>query len=184
MDIATGDASPIIYIHSSVDFAELTAFYRIADICLITSRRDGMNLVAEEFVACQKDRYGVLVLSEFVGAATFMSKGSIIFNPSSLQRMSDSIYRAATMSLEEKKRMHLELEKFVTTNTRYVFESRGHADEQCQMGRGIPHLPRAACRDELILRKVLKQSRLYLVLENNRYISRCDEKVILLVSRI
>lgn len=38
MDIATGDASPIIYIHSSVDFAELTAFYRIADICLITSR--------------------------------------------------------------------------------------------------------------------------------------------------
>lgn len=79
-----------------------------------------MNLVAAEYVACQKDRYGVLVLSELAGAAAFMGTGSITFNPSSAQQLSDSIYKAATMDVEEKKKRYLELEEFVTTNTRYV----------------------------------------------------------------
>lgn len=79
-----------------------------------------MNLVAAEYVACQKDRYGVLVLSEFAGAAAFMGTGSITFNPSSAQQLSDSIYQAATMDVEEKKKRYLELEEFVATNTRYV----------------------------------------------------------------
>lgn len=79
-----------------------------------------MNLVAAEYVACQKDRYGVLVLSELAGAAAFMGTGSITFNPSSAQQLSDSIYQAAMMDVEEKKKRYLELEEFVTTNTRYV----------------------------------------------------------------
>ncbi|KAL4900098.1 hypothetical protein BDW74DRAFT_103578 [Aspergillus multicolor] len=117
---STPDGSPIIYLHHSVPFTDLTALYRIADICLITSRRDGMNLVAAEYVACQKDRYGVLVLSELAGAAAFMSKGSITFNPSSAQQLADAIYQAATMSQAEKKRGYEQLEEFVLTNTRYV----------------------------------------------------------------
>ncbi|KAL4918753.1 glycosyl transferase [Aspergillus aurantiobrunneus] len=83
--------------------------------------RDGMNLVAAEYVACQKNRYGVLVLSEVAGAATFMGAGSITFNPSSAQQLSDSIYKAATMSLGEKEKRYLHLEEFITTNTRYFF---------------------------------------------------------------
>ncbi|KAL4913094.1 glycosyl transferase [Aspergillus aurantiobrunneus] len=114
---STPDGAPIVYLHHSVPFSDLTALYRIADICLITSRRDGMNLVAAEYVACQKDRYGVLVLSELAGAAAFMSTGSITFNPSSAQQLSDSVYKAAMMSREEKKKMYLELEEFITTNT-------------------------------------------------------------------
>ncbi|KAL4785973.1 glycosyl transferase [Aspergillus varians] len=114
---STPDGTPIVYLHHSVPFTDLTALYRIADICLITSQRDGMNLVAAEYVACQKDRYGVLVLSELAGAAAFMGEGSITFNPSSAQQMSDSIYKAATMSVEEKKKGYLQLEEFVTTNT-------------------------------------------------------------------
>lgn len=114
---STPDGSPIVYLHHSVPFNDLAALYRIADICLITSRRDGMNLVAAEYVACQKDRYGVLVLSELAGAAAFMGTGSITFNPSSAQQLSDSIYKAATMDVEEKKKRYLELEEFVTTNT-------------------------------------------------------------------
>lgn len=78
-----------------------------------------MNLVAAEYVACQRGRYGVLVLSEFAGAASFMGPGSITFNPSSAQQLSDSVYKAATMSREVKEKMHLALEEFVTTNTRY-----------------------------------------------------------------
>ncbi|OJJ52250.1 hypothetical protein ASPSYDRAFT_164986 [Aspergillus sydowii CBS 593.65] len=116
---STPDGAPILYIHHSVPFTDLTALYRIADICLITSRRDGMNLVAAEYVACQRGRYGVLVLSEFAGAATFMGPGSITFNPSSAQQLSDSVNKAATMSREEKQKMHLELEEFVNMNTRY-----------------------------------------------------------------
>ncbi|KAL4748769.1 hypothetical protein BDW72DRAFT_179773 [Aspergillus terricola var. indicus] len=117
---STPDGSPIIYLHHSVPFTDLTALYRIADVCLITSRRDGMNLVAAEYVACQKDRYGVLVLSELAGTAAFMSKGSITFNPSSAQQLADAIYKAATMTPEEKKRGYLQLEEFVTNNTRYA----------------------------------------------------------------
>ncbi|KAL4875402.1 glycosyl transferase [Aspergillus karnatakaensis] len=111
------DGSPIIYIHHSVPFTDLTALYRIADICLVTSHRDGMNLVAAEYVACQKDRYGVLVLSELAGAAAFMGEGSITFNPSSAQQLTDSIYKAATMTREEKKEGYEKLAEFVTTNT-------------------------------------------------------------------
>jgi trehalose 6-phosphate synthase len=118
--IATPDGTPIIYLHHSVPFTDLTALYRIADVCLITSRRDGMNLVAAEYVACQKDRYGVLVLSELAGAAAFMSKGSITFNPSSAQQLADAVYKAATMSHEEKKKGYLQLEEFITNNTRYA----------------------------------------------------------------
>ncbi|KAL4939677.1 hypothetical protein BDV06DRAFT_198368 [Aspergillus oleicola] len=114
---STPDGSPIVYLHHSVPFVDLTALYRIADICLITSRRDGMNLVAAEYVACQKDRYGVLVLSELAGAAAFMGGGSITFNPSSAQQLSDSIYAAATMDVEEKKKRYEELEEFVRCNT-------------------------------------------------------------------
>jgi trehalose 6-phosphate synthase len=117
---ASPDGSPINYIHHSVPFTDLTALYRIADICLVTSHRDGMNLVAAEYVACQKDRYGVLVLSELAGAAAFMGEGSITFNPSSAQQLTDSIYKAATMNREEKKEMYEKLAEFVFTNTRYV----------------------------------------------------------------
>lgn len=100
-----------------------------------------MNLVAAEYVACQKDRYGVLVLSELAGAAVFMGTGSITFNPSSAQQMSDSIYQAATMDVEEKKKRYLELEEFVTTNTRYVslYITRWTRliDAKCEMGRSL-----------------------------------------------
>ncbi|KAL3449204.1 glycosyl transferase [Aspergillus insuetus] len=114
---STPEGSPIVYMHHSVPFTDLTALYRIADICLITSCRDGMNLVAAEYVACQKDRHGVLVLSELAGAAAFMGKGSITFNPSSTQQLSDAVHQAATMDKKEKRRRYEELEEFVTTNT-------------------------------------------------------------------
>lgn len=61
--------SPVQFIYNSVNFNELVALYRLADICLVTSTRDGMNLVAYEYVATQTDKHGVLILSEFAGAA-------------------------------------------------------------------------------------------------------------------
>ncbi|KAB8239207.1 trehalose-6-phosphate synthase [Aspergillus alliaceus] len=114
---ATADWTPLIYMHRSVSFAELTSLYCIADICLLTSRRDGMNLVASEYVACQENKHGVLVLSELAGAASFMSGGSVTFHPSSVKELSDAVHKALTMDEKEKKERYEELREFITTHT-------------------------------------------------------------------
>ncbi len=61
------DYHPIQYMYHSVNFTELCALYALADALLITSLRDGMNLVSEEYIACQRQRNGVLIISEFAG---------------------------------------------------------------------------------------------------------------------
>ena len=61
--------SPVQFLYNSVNFTELVALYRIADVCLVTSARDGMNLVACEYIASQIGKHGVLVLSEFAGCS-------------------------------------------------------------------------------------------------------------------
>ncbi|KAJ5981493.1 hypothetical protein N7522_013914 [Penicillium canescens] len=114
---ATPQSTPLLYIHRSVSFAELTALYSVSDVCLLTSRRDGMNLVASEYVACQEARHGVLVLSEFTGAAAFMKHGSLLFNPSNADGLSNALYEAVTMEEKDRKKMYEELRSFVTTNT-------------------------------------------------------------------
>lgn len=63
--------NPVQYLFKSVNFEELTALYRMSDVMLITSTRDGMNLVSQEFIACQEDKHGVLILSEFAGVKFF-----------------------------------------------------------------------------------------------------------------
>ena len=93
----------------------------MSDVCLLTSRRDGMNLVASEYVACQEARHGVLVLSEFTGAAVFMKHGSLLFNPANADGLSNALYEAVTMGKKDRKKMYEVLRSFVTTNTRLVF---------------------------------------------------------------
>ena len=65
----TVEFMPIHYLHKSVSFDELTALYAVSDACVVSSTRDGMNLVSYEYISCQQDRHGVLILSEFAGAA-------------------------------------------------------------------------------------------------------------------
>jgi trehalose-6-phosphate synthase len=79
-----------------------------------------MNLVASEYVACQEDRHGVLVLSEFTGAAVFMKPDSLLFNPADADDLSNALYEAVTMEKKDRKKMYEELRSFVTTNTRLV----------------------------------------------------------------
>jgi trehalose-6-phosphate synthase len=112
---------PVTLLHSSVPFDELVALYNAADICLVSSTRDGMNLVASEFVAAQqqqqKDRKGVLVLSKVAGAAEQLA-GSVQFNPWCLVDMVDALTKALTMSESEKASRHEQNRKFVMQNTR------------------------------------------------------------------
>ena len=104
--------------HRSVPFTELTALYSIADACLLTSMRDGMNLVCFEYVACQARKHGVLILSEFAGAASFMKDGCITFHPANRKELSDAIYRGITMGSEERGKRYDLLRRFIDNHTR------------------------------------------------------------------
>ena len=122
-----------------------------------------MNLVASEHVACQRGCYGVLVLSELTGAAAFMGPGSITFNLSSVQQLSDSVYKATMMDPEKKRKMHSELEEFVITNTRHdIF-----LPYACMRLIGVAvrngarlslRLSQSICRFQIQLEKVVFQS--------------------------
>lgn len=65
----TIEFQPIHFLHKSVNFEELVALYAVSDVCLISSTRDGMNLVSYEYICCQQENHGVMILSEFAGAA-------------------------------------------------------------------------------------------------------------------
>lgn len=108
----------MLYMHRSIPFDELSALYSVADVCLLTSARDGMNLVSFEYIACQDKRHGVLVLSEFAGASSFMSNASVKFHPANVRELSDAIHKAVTMGPEERKERHEALMNIVNTNTR------------------------------------------------------------------
>lgn len=92
--------SPIVYLYRSLNFAELIACYTSADIALITPIRDGMNLVAKEFVASRKDKKGILILSEMAGAATELN-GALLINPFDKTATSSAIHQALIMSESE-----------------------------------------------------------------------------------
>jgi trehalose 6-phosphate synthase len=103
-EFAAIDWVPIRYVNQGYPRAELAGFYRAADIGLVTPLRDGMNLVAKEYVAAQDpEDPGVLILSRFAGAALQL-KEALLVNPYSKDEISDAIQRALTMDKEERVR--------------------------------------------------------------------------------
>ncbi len=99
---------PIHYMHRNLGRAELLAYYRAADIALITPLKDGMNLVAKEFCAAQADERGVLIVSEFAGAGPELRHGAILVNPNDFAGVAQAIHDACLMTTEEKRiRMRL-----------------------------------------------------------------------------
>jgi trehalose 6-phosphate synthase/phosphatase len=98
---ATAGWSPIRYLYRSFQQERLAALYRDADVALVTPLRDGMNLVAKEFVACQVGDPGVLILSRLAGAAETMHE-AILVNPYDLDGTAEAIHRALTMEDTER----------------------------------------------------------------------------------
>lgn len=94
------DWQPVIYQYRSVDHKKLCALYDAADVALIAPLRDGMNLVAKEYVAARKDRRGVLILSETAGAAHELGS-ALIINPTDRHAISAALKRALDMKAEE-----------------------------------------------------------------------------------
>lgn len=103
---------PIHFLHQSVDFEELTALYAVSDACLVSSTRDGMNLVSYEYIATQRARHGVMILSEFTGAAQSLN-GALIVNPWNTEELAGAIHDAVTMSPEQREINFKKLEKYV-----------------------------------------------------------------------
>ncbi len=96
-----GGWEPIIYIDRKVEHKYLAAYYRLADVAIISSVYDGMNLVAKEYAASQADENGALILSELAGAADEL-EGAILVNPYDIEGFSDSIKAALTLPKKEK----------------------------------------------------------------------------------
>ncbi len=87
---------PIVYQYRSLSFAELIALYNLSDVALITPLRDGMNLIAKEFIAARTNKKGVLILSEMAGAVDELSE-SIIINPNNIEEINDALLQALEM---------------------------------------------------------------------------------------
>lgn len=97
--------APVQYLHQSFPMEEMAALYLAADVMLVTALRDGMNLVAKEYVAARSDDRGVLVLSEFTGAADELA-GAVLINPHDIDGTKDAIRAATHMDpREQRKRM-------------------------------------------------------------------------------
>ena len=106
---------PITYLHQAYPREEMAALYLAADVMLVTSLRDGMNLVAKEYVACRHEETGALVLSEFTGAADELV-GAFLVNPHDIEGLKDAIVRAATVPPAEARRRMRSMRRRVFEN--------------------------------------------------------------------
>ena len=94
--------SPIHFIHGSIPFVDLCALYALADIALVTPLIDGMNLVAKEFIACQRENPGLLILSEFAGAAEELFNAFLV-NPYDSAAVATILTDALALPIEERR---------------------------------------------------------------------------------
>jgi alpha,alpha-trehalose-phosphate synthase [UDP-forming] len=109
---------PIVLIERQCNHEEVNRWYRIAEVCLVTSLHDGMNLVAKEFVAARDDEDGVLVLSKFTGAAVEL-RDALVVNPYDIAEVAESIHRGLDMPREERRSRMQQMRKQVMEHNIY-----------------------------------------------------------------
>jgi trehalose 6-phosphate synthase/phosphatase len=122
-EFSTPDWTPITYIRRGIPPTELTALYSVADLAWVTPLRDGLNLVAKEYVACQQGGAGVLVLSEFAGAASEMGEAFLV-NPYDEERTADTIERALELPVDQRRERMTALHKRVVRNNVFAWGDR------------------------------------------------------------
>lgn len=115
---STGSWDPIIMARRHLTYHELIALYRLGDVCVVSSLHDGMNLVAKEFVSSRSDGGGMLVLSQFTGAARELT-GAIMINPYDQNQFSDSLFYALTIPEEERSKRMTKMREVVKQNNIY-----------------------------------------------------------------
>lgn len=115
--------TPIVYQYQSVDFDKLIALYTSADVALISPVRDGMNLVAKEYVASRKDLRGALILSSMAGAAKEL-KEAITINPFDAEMIADKLYYSLNMEEEEQARRLERMQRYLQKHDVFRWASR------------------------------------------------------------
>jgi trehalose-6-phosphate synthase len=101
---------PVRYLYTQLEPRELVAYYQAADIALLTPLRDGMNLVAKEYIASQTSDSAVLILSEFAGAAEELTE-ALLVNPYDIDQIAARLKQAMEMPIKEKRRRLLDLQR-------------------------------------------------------------------------
>ena len=115
---AAGKWRPIVFRKGQHNHDEIRRFYRSADLCLVTSLHDGMNLVAKEFVAARDDEQGALILSIFTGAAREL-RDALLVNPYDIEQTAEAIHLALEMEPEDRKARMLLMRKIVKEQNVY-----------------------------------------------------------------
>jgi trehalose 6-phosphate synthase len=114
----SGNWRPIVFLNRQHSHDEVQRFYRAADLCLVTSLHDGMNLVAKEFLAARSDEDGVLVLSRFTGAAREL-RDALMVNPYDIDQTAEAIRSALEMDPRERKERMQRMRRQVRENNIY-----------------------------------------------------------------
>jgi trehalose 6-phosphate synthase/phosphatase len=122
-EFSTPGWTPIVYLRRNLPREELAALYALADLAWVSPLRDGLNLVAKEYVACQRDGAGVLLLSEFAGAAAEMGE-AIMVNPYDEGRTAESVARALALPPDERRERMAALHRRVTHNNVFAWGGR------------------------------------------------------------
>lgn len=138
----TVEFTPIHFLNKSVSFEELVALYAIADVCIVSSTRDGMNLVSYEYIACQEEKHGVLILSEFAGAAHSLF-GCIVINPWNIEQLATAYHDALEMEEEVRITNHKSMFDYVGKHTAAMwgetFVSQLHAIAYENQTKNVVH---------------------------------------------
>ncbi len=156
---------PVWYLYRSVPFEKLMALYTLADVALVTPLRDGMNLIAKEFVAAKTDGKGVLILSEMAGAAKELGE-AIIVNPNNKDEIVDALVQALTMpeydQIERNRVMQNRLARYSVGGWVGDFMSRLEGVKLLQKERGVRRLTGKAT-EELLAGYAVAEKRLILL---------------------
>ena len=123
-DFGTPDWTPVSYVHRGIPRSELVALYALADVGWVTPLRDGMNLVAKEYVACQDESgEAALVLSEFAGAAAEMGEAFVV-NPYDEERTAEAVEAALSLPADERRARMAALRRRVARNNVFAWSER------------------------------------------------------------
>jgi alpha,alpha-trehalose-phosphate synthase [UDP-forming] len=131
-----GKWKPIVFLKRQHSHAEIEPYYRAADLCLVTSLHDGMNLVAKEFLAARRDERGVLILSQFTGAAREL-RDALLINPYDIDQTAEAIRTALEMEPEDKQLRVHRMRKVIKENNIYRWAGN-LITELCEVRLDVP----------------------------------------------
>jgi len=109
---------PILLVRGYLTYIETQALYRLGDLCIVSSLHDGMNMVAKEFISTRSDCSGMLILSQFTGAARELSD-AVLVNPYDREEFSEKIYEALNLSKKESKKRMKKMRQIIQQNNIY-----------------------------------------------------------------